>query len=227
MSVLLTLFGAVVGTATVLFGFYALVLGVLSVRARAARPKFGIAATGDKGQFAFWFSWDPAVYAIEAYRMTVNVLSPSAVQKEMRFTVTMDPPAKAPFWQPVILPQGFREMLADDSIKSREALITVSLRTTDELCLHKTFYVGSFRKLLASKPGKAAGLSKLEPAEQDAPSVSSLDYSELVVRKDKLKNLIAQAKAKAAAKKPAEPKKEAPKPAPAAEDKPGVAEGKV
>ncbi|MCB0417486.1 MAG: hypothetical protein H6617_00410 [Bdellovibrionaceae bacterium] len=227
MSVLLTLFGAVVGTATVLVGFYALVLGVLSVRARAARPKFGVSGTGDNGQLAYWFSWDPAVYAIEAYRLTVNVLSPSAVKKEMRFTVTMDPPAKGPFWQPVILPDEFKEFLSDGSIKSREALITVSLRTTDELCLHKTFYIGAFRKLLASKPTKVTGLNKLAPVDQDAPSVSSLDYSELVVRKDKLKNLIAQAKAKAASKKPAEPKKEAPKPASAPEVKADVAEGKV
>ncbi|MEZ4750814.1 MAG: hypothetical protein R3B54_09385 [Bdellovibrionota bacterium] len=227
MSVLLTFFGAVVGTASVLFGFYALVLGILSLRAQAARPKFGISPTGDKGQFAYWFNWDPAVYAIEAYRMTFNVLAPNAVNKELRFTVTMDPPAKGPFWQPVILPEELQEMLSDSSIRSREALITVSLRTTDELCLHKTLYIGAFRKLLAGKPSKTSGLNKLAPAEQDAPSVSSLDYAELVVRKDKLKNLIAQAKAKAASKKPAEPKKEVAKPAPAPADKADVAEGKV
>lgn len=221
MSVMLTFFGAIMGTAAVLFGFYALVIGVLGLRSRAARPKFGVSGTGDVGQLAYWFNWDPSVYAIEAYRFTVDILSPHSVKKEARFTITMDPVAKAPFWQPVILPDFFKEMVSNEKVGSRDALVTVSLRTTDELCLHKSFYVGAFRKLLKSKPVKASSLTKLEPVAMDEPSVSSLDHSELVVRRDKLKTLIAQAKAKAASqKKAAEAKKESAKPAAPAADAP-------
>lgn len=202
MSVWVTLIGALAGAAGFFLAFYLLVFVVFGARARGAKPRFGVSGWAEPGTIALWFDWDPSVYDIQAYRFVVNVYNPFGVVKDYRFSVTSDPPQKKPFLQPVILPPVLRELLegSDD-----RAIVTFTVRVVENAAMQKSFRLGKLRKLYRSKPSHPSHLAVLKAVEEDGPTVTSLDYDELMARKERIRKLEAAAKAKeAAAKKTAE-----------------------
>lgn len=236
MSVWVTLIGALAGAAGFFLAFYVVVFLIFGARARGATPKFGVSAS-EAGQLGLWFDWDPSVYDLQVYRFVVNIFNPFGEVKDYRFTITSDPPQKKPFLQPVILPPILRELLEGNS---PDVIVTFTARAVENVALQKSFRLAKLRKLYRGKPSFPGHLAVLKAAAEDGPTVTSLDYDELVARKERIRKLEAAAKAKeAAAKKAAEsaaakapaaapgaapkpPAPAAPKPPPAAPAKPGT-----
>jgi len=201
MPVWLTLFGGIVATVAFLGGLFGLVVLLIHGKATKGRPHFGLFSTGGNGTLGAFVTWDPGTFAVEMYRFRFTFVAPEWVEKESTFTYSFENAKKESFSQILQLPPNLIQLLADPKAK---ALVSVEARSTEEYSLSKDMTLKSFRKLYQSQK---ADLKKLPPVPEvaqaiDAPPVMSLDYSELVARKKKLKVLEAEA-AKKAAKKPA------------------------
>ncbi len=198
----LTFILSLMGTVALLGGFYLAVMTIFGLRTKVSRPRYGLVSS-QPGQVAFWMSWDPGVYVVEAYRITITVYHPTGLNKEFRASYTLYPPPKSSFLQPIILPAPLRNLIESKSVKGSEAVLTFAARTTDERCILKDYSLAKFRKVYSEKPTKVKGVQELPALAIDEPATSTLDYEELVAYKERIGGLIAAAKAKEAAQKKA------------------------
>jgi len=198
MPVWLSLLVAVVATVGFFFGLYAVVIGLVEGKRVQARPRLGIGSGSRPGTFTYWVTWDTSTFNVQIYRLRVSLYNPDGDPKEGVFTVSYDPVIKAPFQQEVEFPPVFAKILESQAAGKR-GIITIDFRTVDETTLPVDF---SFEKMRRISQGQGAKPPKLEnvlpPAIADAAPVMTLDYSELVVRRKKIRDLEAAAKAKAA-----------------------------
>ncbi len=207
MSVWLSLFVSVFMTVGLFGGLYALIMAFLGFRTNKAKPRIGVASGDKEGSLAFWVQWDSKAFALQFYRVKVSHYSPESKVKEGVFSVTWDPPQKESFLQMVELPAEFKDLLTEGQV-GRKSIVTVEFRTIDNFAVPKSFYLAKLKEIYLQRKVAGPSVTKLAAAPVDVPSVSTLDYLELVDRRKKLKTLESEAKAKAA--------KAAPKPAAAA-----------
>lgn len=194
MSVWLTFILSVLGTACFFGALYGLICLIVASRSRGAAPKIGIAAGETPGTLTFWAHWAPNVFALQIYRLKLSFASPDSIIKEGQSSVTFDPPQKAPFAQPVELPQDFRKLLE----KGEKGILSYEIRIVENLSVSANFPIPKLARTLRGE-GKAipsAVSTRLKPVAVDPPVVSSLEWAELQDRKKKVKDLIDQAKAK-------------------------------
>lgn len=201
MPVWLTLLASVLATVGFLGGLFGLVTLVVKGKATKGRPVFGLYPTGGNGTLGLFVTWDPAAFDVKFYRFRFIRVSPAQPLMESRFTVSYENPRAEPFSQVVKMPEYFADILRDPKAK---AILTIEARSTEEFGLSKTLTLNQFRRLYESAKSPPASLPPPagDPVGEDPPPVTSLDFSELVERKKKLKALEAAANAKAA-KKPA------------------------
>jgi hypothetical protein len=213
MPTWLTFFISLVLVVGGLAGLYMLIVFLVGGLRVKASPRMGIVSAGGKGSIGVWVTWKPEQFAVQVYRLRFNHVSPDCEVKEGTFTVTFDTPQTAPFLVNVELPPNFQALLERDG--GKKAIFTIEMKTVEELTLPMVYTLNTFRKVYKgeAKGSVPKGVKVLPPMKEDVPTVFSLDFSELTVRRKKLKDLEAAAKAKAAAKAAA--------PAPAA--KPAVA----
>lgn len=211
MPVWLSLFVAVLGTVGFFAGLYAVIIGLVEAKKAKGRPRLGIGIGSRAGTFTYWVKWEPETFAVQIYRLRVSLYNPNGDPQESVFTISHDSPIKAPFQQEVEFPPAFQSVLTKQS-PDREALITFDFRTLEEHTLAANLKLSKVRKISNGEGPRPPGLNALAPAKADHPTVMTLDYSELVQRRKKLKDLEAAAKAKAAKAPP----KPATAPAPAA-----------
>ncbi len=215
MPVWLSLFLAVVAVG----GFFAtaIVLVVLAFEGKKAGAKPSLhVCPGDKpGSLTLWSSWRPSVFNVQVYRIRMSFLAPDYQVKEGTYCYTFDPLAKNPFALTIELPAILKELI-EVGARAKGAMITIDMRTVEEITIQKELTLRSLRKIYHGK-GKPppASLVKLPSAAPDPAPVMTLDYEELVVRRKKIRDLEAAAKAKAA--------KAPPKPAAVAAPIPEVA----
>jgi len=212
----------VVGGLVSLYLAIGLVIGGFKTK---ARPKMGIAPGEGAGTINVWVTWNPKEFALEVYRLRFSHISPMSDVKEGTFTVTWDNVQTAPFVQTVELPTTFRNLLERDA--GERAMFTVEFKTKEEYTLAKSYRLNKFKRVyqggtLGKMPAIANKLPLMKP---DHPTVLSLDFSELTVRRKKLKDLeaAAAAKAKTAAAAAAAKAQAAPAPAAAAAAAPAPA----
>jgi hypothetical protein len=199
MPVWLSLLGAVFGALGIFIALYGVLLVVTTKREPRAKIRIGISPGDRAGTLGFWASWNPEVET-QFYRIRVTHWSPETKNKEGVFSVTFDPPPKGPFVQIVELPERFREVLEKES-GLRRALFTMELKDTKNATTLKNFTLPKVQKVYKGKALSMPPLpNKLKPVVEDVPTVSTLDWSELVDRKKRMKKLEDEAKAKAAAK---------------------------
>jgi hypothetical protein len=203
MPVWLTLLVSVLATVAFLGGLVALVVLFVQGKATKGRPQFGLFSTGGNGTLGAFVTWDPATFQVQIYRFRISVVSPAWSEKEATYTFTFDNPRKERFSVILQLPEPFVKLIESSNAK---ALISVEARSVEEFSLSKDFTLKSFRRLYRAAKHDMAKVPPVaeQGGVQDAPAVMSLDYSELVERRKKLKALEAAASAKAA-KKPAAP----------------------
>jgi hypothetical protein len=214
MPVWLTLFGSLVATAGFFAALYAVIIGVIEAKRAKASPRMGVTAGENPGTLAFWIWWNPAVFAVQVYRLRLVYYCPDSAVKDGQFTVSWDPPHKVPLYAEVQLPDAFRKIVEDSKVPDK-AVVSVEFRTVEELTILRSYRLGQLRKWYHGKNERVPAIeSRLNGLQADHATVMTLDYPDLVARKKKLKDLEAQAKAKAAAKAAA-PAKPAPAPAPA------------
>lgn len=207
MSTTLSLVLALLGTAAFLGGFYFFVATVFGIRGRRARPILEVLPGEMPGTIGVSVRWDPTVYAIQIWRIRFRFFSPSRAVKDAQFTVTFEGAQKTPFYVPIELPVVFRELVESNN-RSNKAIIMVEARGVENFALAHDFRLPKFQKIYHGKAAISERLPKLAIAKEDTPSVTSLDFSELVLRRERLKALAAAAKAKAKpapAKPPASP----------------------
>ncbi len=212
MPVWLTLFGGVLATVAFLGAIFGLVVLFIQGKATKGQPKFGLFSTGGNATIGAFVTWDPATFDVKMYRFRFWVVSPEWSEKEMTFTYSHENPQQGSFSQVFQLPDNFLKLIADPKAK---AIVMVEARSTEEFSLSKDLTLKSFRKLYKAPKHDT---SKIPPVQEvisspDAAPVMSLDFSELVERRKKLKTLEAAANAKAA-KKVAPVAAPAPAPAP-------------
>lgn len=188
-----------------LFGIY-LAIGLLIGGFKTqARPRMGIAPGEGAGTINVWVTWNPKEFALEVYRLRFSHISPVSDVKEGVFTVTWDNAQTAPFIQTVELPQTFRNLLERDA--GEKAMFTVEFKTKEEHTLAKNYRLPKMKRVYQGGTlGRVPAISnKLPLMKPDHPTVLSLDFSELTVRRKKLKDMeaAAAAKAKKAAAAPA------------------------
>lgn len=170
----------------------------------------------------FWVSWNPGAFNIQIYRLRVGFYHPDSFPQEGAFTVTLDPPQKVGFVQPIELPPVMQKLIRGGN-DVKKAIITFDFRTTDDFSMAKTYRLSRLRAILQKqKPRPPEGLNRLHHAVSDPPMVLSLDFHELNTRKKKLKELEAAAKAKAAKAAPAKPIPPSPQPVSAPPSIPSV-----
>ncbi len=208
MPVWLSFVLAVVATAGLFGGLVALVLVVVEGKKAGAKPNFNLSPGDKPGTLIAWSNWRPSVFNVRVYRIRVQFLAPDYQVKEGTFTYTFEPPVNKPFQVSLELPPVMKELI-EVGARAKGAMITFDMRTVEELTIWREVNLTGLRKLYHGK-GKAApsSLQTLPAAAPDVPTTMTLDYSELVVRRKKIRDLEAAAKAKAA--------KAAPKPAAAA-----------
>jgi hypothetical protein len=162
-----------------------------------SRPRMGIAPGEGAGTINVWVTWNPKEYAVEVYRLRFTYVSPESAIKEGTFTVTFDKTQTAPFIQTVEFPKTFRDLLERDA--GERALFTIEFKTKEEYTLAKNYTLAKLKRVYqGGSLGKVPSIAnKLPLAKEDHPTVLSLDFSELTVRRKKLKDLEAAAKAKA------------------------------
>ena len=211
MPVWLSFMMALFGTAAFFGGLYGALTLLVSARRRKASPTIGVASGEAPNTLRLWAQWNAEAYAIEFYRIRVSHFSPVRRVKEGNFSITMDPPQKTSFVQPFELNEEFVDLLSEGD--SFDSIITVELKTTDQRALSTTFRAPRLRKILAGGVKLPQIANVLKSASPDAAVVSTLDYAELVERKQKLKSLSDQAREKE--KKAAAMAKPAPTPPPA------------
>ncbi len=218
MSVWLTLFLAIFGTIGFFFTLYAGVLGLLEGKKAKDKPRLFIGSGSKPGTFTYWITWNTSSFALQVYRLRVSLFNPYGEKKEAVFTVTHDPVQKAPFAQEVEFPPAFQEILNKEKA---DVLITFDFRTVEETTLALNFSIKKVRQIAQGSGAKVpAGLTKLADAKADVAPVMTLDFDELTVRRKKIRDLEAAAKAKAAKAppppaKPPTPAAETPTPPPA------------
>lgn len=201
MPVTLSLFLSILAAGGLFFTLYAAITLVVGGKRAKASPRLGISPGDVRGSLNVWVTWDPSQFNVQIYRLMFKFASPLSEQKEGVFSVTFDPLQTQPFIQVVKIPERFNQLILNAKEKF---LLTVEAKSIEELTLAKT--ITSHRlKGIYQGTGKLPEISnKLPLTEEDKPAVLSLDYSELQVRRKKLKDLEAQAQAKAKAK-PAAP----------------------
>ncbi len=219
MPVWLSLFVAVAGTVGFFFGLYAVILGVVEGKRAKGKPRLGVGSGSRPGTFTFWVTWEPQTFSLQVYRLRVSLFNPDGEPKESVFTVTYDPVLKAPFQQEVEFPPLFARVLESQQAGKR-GIVTIDFRTVEEHTLPVDFSFAKMRRIYQGQGAKAPKMENvLKPGQADLAPVMTLDYSELVVRRKKIRDLEAAAKAKAAKAPPAKPVAAAaavPAPAPAA-----------
>jgi hypothetical protein len=218
MSVTISLFIALLAAGGLFVSLYLGITLLVGGKRAKASPKIGISPGDVRGSLNIWASWDPTQFNVQIYRLMFKFASPFSQQKEGVFSITFDTPQTTPFIQIVKIPDRFVSLIQNAKEKF---LLTVEVKSVEELTLTKTI-TSSRLKAIYQGTGSAPEIAnKLAIREEDKPTVLSLDYSELVVRKKKLKDLEAQAQAKAKAKPAAAApaattaSKPAPAPAPA------------
>lgn len=207
MPVWLSLFLAVVAVG----GFFvtAIVLVVLALEGKkaGAKPSLHIGPGDKPGSLTVWSSWRTSVFNVQVYRIRMSFLAPDYQVKEGTFCYTFEPVAKNPFSVTIELPPVLKELI-EVGARAKGAMITIDMRTVEELTIAKELRLPALRKIYHGK-GKTAphSLAKLPTAAPDPAPVMTLDYEELVVRRKKIRDLETAAKAKAAkaAPKPAAP----------------------
>lgn len=213
MPVTLSLFIAVLAAGGLFFSLYAGISALVGGKRKKASPRLGISPGDVRGSLNVWVNWDPAQFNVQVYRLLFKFASPYSVQKEGIFTVTYDAPKTDPFVQVVKIPDRFVDLIQNAKEKF---LLTVEFKSIEELTMAKTLTSGKLRQIYRGAGNQPQIAQKLSLVEEDKAVVLSLDYSELVVRRKKLKDLEAQAQAKAKAKPAAAPAKPATVAAPAA-----------
>jgi len=216
MPVWLSLFTAIFMTLALFGGLYALILALLGFKSNKAKPRVGAASSDKEGSLAFWVKWDSTAFALQFYRLKVSHYSPESTVKEGVFSVTWEPPQKESFLQVVDLPVPFKDLLTEGQV-GKKSVVTVEFKTIDNFVVAKDFYLAQLKEIYLKRTQAGPEVTRLPAVGVDVPSVSTLDYQELVERRKKLKTLEAEAKAKAAK---AAPKPAAPAPAPAPEKPP-------
>lgn len=212
MPVTLSLFIALLAAGGLFFSLYAGISALVGGKRKKASPRLGISPGDVRGSLNIWVNWDPAQFNVQVYRLLFKFASPYSVQKEGIFTVTFDSPQTNPFVQVVKIPDRFVDLIQNAKEKF---LLTVEFKSIEELTMAKTLTSARLRQIYRGTGNQPNISQKLSLVEEDKAVVLSLDYSELVVRKKKLKDLEAQAQAKAKAKPAAAPAKPAAAAAPA------------
>lgn len=211
MPVSLSLLISLLAAGGLFFSVYAVITAVVGGKRAQASPKMGISPGDVRGSLNVWITWDPGQFNVQVYRLLFKFASPYSSMKEGVFTLTYDQPQTAPFIQVVKIPERFVELIQNAQEKF---LLTVEFKSIEELTMAKTLTSHQLKSIYSGKGTVPDIDNKLALKEEDKPSVLSLDYSELQVRRKKLKDLESQAQAKAKAKT-ATPAA-APKPQPAA-----------
>ncbi|MBI1862151.1 MAG: hypothetical protein HYR96_14650 [Deltaproteobacteria bacterium] len=197
MGTMLSLTLAVMASLGFLAGFYTLILAVFGARNRRARPTLHVTAGGMPGTIGVSVTWDTGVYAVQIWRIRLRFFSPARFVKDSQFTVTFDSAQKSSFFVPIELNNNFKDLIESNN-QSNKAVISIEARGVENFVMAKDFRLPKIQKIYHSSLGKmGAAVTQLPVAKQDPPAVESLDYSELVVRRDRLKALAAAAKAKA------------------------------
>lgn len=209
MPVTLSLILSILAAGGLFFSLYAVITVLVGGKRAKASPKMGISPGDVRGALNVWVVWDPAQFNVQVYRLIFRFASPYSSQKEGIFCVTYENPQTAPFMQVVKVPERFVELIQ----KSKEKfLMTVEMKSIEELTLIKTVTSKKLKSIFSGQGDQPELSNKLPLVEENKASVFTLDYSELQVRRKKLRELEAQAQAKAKAK-----------PAAAAPAKPAVA----
>lgn len=210
MPVWLTLLGGVLATVGFLGAIFGLVMVLIQGKAAQGGPRFGLFSTGGNGSLGAFVTWDPATFDVKFYRFKFNLCMPGRAESETQFSFTFDNPRAESFSEVLTLPPPLIALLADPKAK---AIISIEARSTEEYAIIKNLTVKGFRKFYQGGKQRPAGIAASEaPLHVDPPVTQTLDHSELVERKKKVKALEAEANAKAA-KKPA-PVAAKPTPAP-------------
>lgn len=203
MPTILSLILAVAGTVGFLATFYFVILSVFGLRNRKSKPVLEVLPGGSPGTIAVAVRWNASVYAIQIWRIRMRFFSPARLVKDAQFSVTFESPQKKSFLAPIELPPVFRELVESNNQTNR-AVIAVEGRGVENFVLSKDFRLPKFQKIYHAKESKRmAGETKAPLMKEDPPSIASLDHSELIVHRERLKVLVAQAKAKPVSPKPA------------------------
>jgi len=198
MPVWLSLFIAVAGTVGFFFAMYFVVIGAVEGKRAKGKPRLGIGSGSRPGTFSYWITWDTGTYNLQVYRLRVALYNPNGEPKDGVFTITYDPVNKAPYQQEVEFPAVFAKVLESQQ-SGKKGIITIDVRTVDEQTLPVDFSFEKMRRIFQGQGKKAPKMDNVLPVgKMDPPPVMSLDYSELVVRRKKIRDLEAAAKAKAA-----------------------------
>jgi len=212
MPVTLSLLLAILAAGGLFFSLYAGITLLVGGKRAKASPKLGISPGDVRGSLNIWVNWDPSQFNVQIYRLMFKFASPFSAQKEGVFSITFDSPQTQPFIQIVKIPERFSNLILNAKEKF---LLTVEAKSVEELTLTKTLTSNRLKAVYHGAGETPEIVSKLALREEDKPTVLSLDYSELQVRRKKLKDLEAQAQAKAKAKPAAAPAKPATAAAPA------------
>jgi len=216
MPVTLSLILSLLAAGGLFFSIYAVITALVGGKRAKASPKMGIAPGDVRGALNVWVVWDPAQFNVQVYRLIFRFASPYSAQKEGIFCVTYDNPQVAPFVQVVKIPERFVELIQNSKEKF---LMTVEIKTVEELTLAKTLTSAKLKSIFTGTGNQPEISNKLPLMGEDKAAVYTLDFSELQVRRKKLRDLEAQAQAKAKAKPapaPAKPAAAPSAPAPAA-----------
>lgn len=216
MPVTLSLILSLLAAGGLFFSLYAVITVLVGGKRAKASPKMGISPGDVRGTLNVWVVWDPAQFNVQVYRWIFRFASPYSAQKEGIFCITYENPQTAPFIQVVKIPERFVELIKNSKDKF---LMTVELKTIEETTLAKTITSAKLKDLFSGHGTQPEIANKLPIVEEDKAAVFTLDFSELQVRRKKLRELEAQAQAKAKAKPAAAaapaPTSTATKPAPA------------
>lgn len=196
MPMALSFILSVLATGAFLFVIYGLLIVGFGARNRKAQPKLTLLPGGSPGTLGVSVIWNADVYSVQIWRIRFRFFSPARQVKDSQFTITFESPMKESFFVPVSLPKEFTELF-EASNRVNRAILTVEARGVENFALAKDFRLPQVQKIYhGSAPSVGKGVSNLALAHADAPAVTSLDHSELVVRRDRLKALTAAAKAK-------------------------------
>ena len=197
MSTMLSLTLSVMAALGFLGGFYVLIMAVFGARNRKARPTMRVTSGGIPGTIGVSVTWDSGVYAVQIWRIRLRFFSPERFLKDSQFTVTFDSTQKASFFVPIELNNNFKDLIESNN-QTNKAIVTIEARGVENFVMAKDFRLPKLQKAYHGATEKLSpSVLQLPVAKEDSPSVQSLDYSELVVRRDRLKALAAAAKAKA------------------------------
>lgn len=213
MPVTLSLILSLLAAGGLFFTAYFAITALVGGKRAKASPRMGVSPGDIRGSLNVWVQWDPSQFNVQVYRLLFKFASPYSDQKEGVFTITYDKPQTASFLQVVQIPERFKTLI---ETAKEKFLMTVEFKTVEELTMAKTLTSSKLKEIYRGQGTQPEIPQKLPLAVEDVPSVLSLDYSELVVRRKKLRDLEAAAQAKAKAKAAAPAPKPAATAAPAA-----------